>query len=43
MYSKVREKSQKKPTYIINLATILAKSGKHEKAASIISKIKSMI
>lgn len=40
MYTKVKDKAQKKPTYIINLATILCKSGKHEKADAIIQKAK---
>ena len=40
MYTKVKDKAQKKPTYIINLATILSKSGKLEKADAIIQKVK---
>ena len=40
MYTKVKDKAQKKPTQIINLATILSKSGKLEKADAIIQKVK---
>ena len=43
MYSKIKEKRQKKPIYLVNLAIILSKSGQHQKAKSIIDKIKRLI